>query len=158
MAGRNEFPKGVFLLGLVLLLSGAMLMLSSSKVGDAPRWVGLVAGLMFFNAGLLMYMMDGNLNTFRGRWWFGYIQGLALLSIPLILLLLFNWVAFGPGERQFSISISIPFVSAFFERGNELIGRAFFAIPALLMDFALLGAISKLGLDAVRGWIGGEGQ
>ena len=63
---------------------------------------------------------------------------LALLSIPLILAMLFNWVDFGPGEREFSISISIPFLAIGFDRANEFLGRIVFAISALFMDFILL--------------------
>lgn len=61
-----------------------------------------------------------------------------LLSIPLIFVFLFNWVAFGPGEREFGISISIPFLTFEFDRAIEIIGRIAFGIPALLMD-AFLG-------------------
>jgi hypothetical protein len=45
---------------------------------------------------------------------------------------------FWAGEREFGISISIPFLTVDFDRGNEIIGRILFAIPALLMD-AVIG-------------------
>jgi hypothetical protein len=65
---------------------------------------------------------------------------MALLSIPLAFLTLFNWIAFGPGEREFSMSLSIQFLSFGLDCGSEIIGRIAFGIPALLMD-AFLGYV-----------------
>ena len=83
-------------------------------------------------------LMDSLFNSFRERKWFSYFHALVLLSIFLIFPLLFNWVAFGPGDREFEMSISIPFLIFDFPRGDEIIGRIAFGIPALLMD-AFLG-------------------
>ena len=136
--------KGAIWFGMVFLLAGAAVMRQSIMVGMAdestPRWIGIAFGLMFFNAGLTVIMMDSIFNPFREMKCFSYLHALALLSIPLIFPLLFNWVAFGPGEREFEMSISIPFLSIDFDRGNEIIGRIGFAIPALLMD-AILGIL-----------------
>ena len=136
--------KGAIWFGMVFLLAGAAVMWQSIVVGMAdestPGWIGIAFGLMFFNAGLSIILMDSIFNPFREMKWFSYLHALVLLSIFLIFPLLFNWVAFGPGEREFGMSISIPFLTFEFDRGNEIIGRIGFAIPALLMD-AILGIL-----------------
>jgi hypothetical protein len=53
-------------------------------------------------------------------------------------------VAFGPGEREFSASISIPFLAINFDRANQIVGRIVFAIPAILMDIILLLVIYQM--------------
>ncbi|NQU29947.1 MAG: hypothetical protein HQ525_04710 [Anaerolineae bacterium] len=143
MSEKNSpFFKGAIWIGLPFLLAGAAVIRQSILVGMAdestPRWIGIAFGLMFFNAGITLSLMDAIFNQFRDKKWFSYLHALAILSIPLIFPLLFNWVAFGPGKREFGISISIPFLTFEFDRANEIIGRIAFGIPALLMD-AFLG-------------------
>jgi hypothetical protein len=51
---------------------------------------------------------------------------------------LFDWVAFGPGERQFIMSGSIGTASVAWKSGEE-VGRIFFGLFALLFDIAAVG-------------------
>ena len=136
--------KGAIWFGLVFLLAGGAVMMQALRVDaaemNAPRWVGFAFGLVFFNAGLTVSLMDSIFNAYRESKFFSYLHALALLSIFLIFPLLFNWVAFGPGEREFSMGISIPFLSFDSGGGNEIIGRIAFGIPALLMD-AVIGYV-----------------
>lgn len=144
----RNYPKGMVWFGLVFVLAGGAIMLMSFSVEMAdestPRWVGFMAGLLFFNAGVTTGMMDSGFNDFREASWFAWIQGMALYSILLIFALLFNWVAFGPGEREFSVSISIPFLSVGFDRASEILGRIIFGLPALIMDFIIVGAFYQM--------------
>lgn len=145
MTDKNSpYFKGAIWFGMVFLLAGAAVMRQSILVGMAdtttPQWIGIAFGLMFFNAGLTVILMDSVFNYFRETKWFSYLHALVLLSIPLIFPLLFNWVAFGPGEHVFEMSISIPFLTFEFNRANEIIRRILFGIPALLMD-AILGIL-----------------
>lgn len=140
---KDLFMKGAVWIGLVILLPSAAGMFSilnaDAETFDlAPRWIVFSAALMFINAGIAVGLMDSGFNEYREAKWLTYLQGMALLSIPLILAMLFNWVAFGPGEREFSVSISIPFLAIGFDRANEILGRIVFAIPALFMDLILL--------------------
>lgn len=145
MSDKNSpYFKGAIWLGLVFLLAGGAVMVQSLRVDmadtNAPRWVGFAFGLVFFNAGLTASLMDSIFNIYRESKFFSYLHALALLSIFLIFPLLFNWVAFGPGEREFNMSISIPFLSYDSGGGSEIIGRIAFGIPALLMD-AVIGYV-----------------
>ncbi|MBT3323349.1 MAG: hypothetical protein HN392_13775 [Anaerolineae bacterium] len=145
MSDKNSpYFKGAIWLGLVFLLAGGAVMIQSIRVGmtDAttPRWTGFAFGLIFFNAGITVGLMDASFNRYRESKIFVYFQATILLSIPLIFLVLLNWVAFGPDEREFNMNISIPFLSFDSARGSEIIGRIAFGIPALLMD-AFLGYV-----------------
>ncbi len=151
MTDKNTpYVKGMIWIGLFPLLAGGAMMVQSIRVGmtdETPSWLGVAFGLMFFNAGLTVMLMDMIFNVYRERKWFAYFQVMAMLSIFLIFPLLFNWVAFGPGEREFSMSISIPFLS-FDGLANKILGRAFFAIPALLMDAVIGYLIYAFVVDA----------
>ncbi|MCP4140061.1 MAG: hypothetical protein GY755_07190 [Chloroflexi bacterium] len=145
MSEKNSlYFKGAIWLGLVVLLAGAAVMVQSIRVemtdSTTPRWIGFAFGLIFFNAGITVGLMDSSFNRYRESKVFAYFQAAILLSIPLLFLVLLNWVAFFPGEREFSMSISIPFLSFDSDRASEIIGRIAFGIPALLMD-AFLGYV-----------------
>ena len=92
---------------------------------------------MFFNCEIVVGLMDSGFNEYRETWWLSSLHGMAGLSIPLIFIMIFKWVAFGPGEREFSGGISIPFLSISFDNANQILGRIFFAIPTLFMDLIL---------------------
>ena len=55
----------------------------------------------------------------------------------------FDWVAFGPGERHFTASVGAGGASATWASG-EYAGRAFFGLFALLFDIAAVGLWLKL--------------
>ena len=105
---------------------------------------------MFFNAGLTLVFLDSFFNAIREVVWFAYFQALVLLSIPLMFMILLNWVAFAPGEREFGGGLSIPFLSFSFERANPILGRIAFAIPALLMD-VFAGVVIAAAISNILG-------
>ncbi|GAB4434077.1 MAG: hypothetical protein Kow002_21250 [Anaerolineales bacterium] len=150
MAGeKSPFFKGAIWIGLLVMLPTAWMMISvlnaePESFALAPRWLVFSAALLFFNTGITVGLMDTGFNEYRQTRWLAYLQGAVLLSMPLIFVMLFNWVAFGPGRREFSMSVSIPFIAFNFERANEIIGRVAFAIPALIMDFFLLLVVYQL--------------
>ncbi len=88
----------------------------------APRWVVGAAGGTFLLAGLAIFGQD--LPYFSGL-----IRALLLTAFGAV----FTWVSFGPGEREFSSSVSIPFLT-FTRSASELSGRICFAPGALLLD------------------------
>jgi hypothetical protein len=137
--------------GAVTLALGSLIMLAAagvlpSKGGDAPAWVVACAASVFVLAGgllLLRSVMGGDMNdrelprgvplVLRAIY---YAAG---LSVVAALATVGTWVAFGPGERAFSVSI--PFLGS--GPGNEWIGRAAFgAGAALTWLFFLIAAVA----------------
>ncbi len=147
-------------MGLIPMLLGAVVIWQAVYAPledlNTPRWIPFIFGLMFFNAGIVVSALDSGFNAWREQVWFAYIMTLALLSIPLFFLILFNWVAFGPGEREFSISVSIPFVSADFERGNEILGRLFFGIPTFLVDLVVVYVVFGSIFEVIKNWVNAD--
>jgi hypothetical protein len=146
---KDPFLKGAVWLGLVLIVPSAIYMFvilnaEAESFDLAPRWIAFSAILIFFNCGILVGLMDSGFNEFRETWWLSYLHGMSGLSIPLIFLMLFNWVSFGPGTREFSGSISIPFLSFSFEGANQILGRIVFAIPTLFMDLVMFLVIYQM--------------
>jgi Protein of unknown function (DUF3592) len=103
---------------------------------SADRLIAVPAGLMFVFAGLLIGLLQDS------RW-----------RDPLVTLLIicfaltFNWVAFGPGEREFDGSmLGFGFIP------SEWIGRAVFGAFAILLDALVIarltGRISRAGSRA----------
>jgi hypothetical protein len=158
--GRNrierETIRGIFWFALVFMLGSGWLVweaLTGAREGwSVPLWIGAAFGLSFFSASLAVGMMDKMFNSLRDKVWFSSIQLAAIASIPLLLLVMFNWVAFGPGEREFSVSVSIPFIGAYFPNANQILGRAVFGIFAILGDLFVGGVVFSM----IRGWINGD--
>jgi hypothetical protein len=101
----------------------------------APRWVVGAAGGVFLLAGLSIFAQDHP----------------RLSSIAVALLLtsfgaVATWVSFGPGERQFSSTVSIPFLSVT-RSSPGILGRICFAPGAILLDGLALYTWFKLGQD-----------
>jgi len=101
----------------------------------APRWVVGAAGGVFLLAGLSIFAQDHP----------------RLSSVAVALLLtsfgaVASWVSFGPGERQFSSTVSIPFISVT-RSSSDILGRICFAPGAVLLDGLALYTWFKLGQD-----------
>lgn len=151
---KKNFFKGAVWIGLIFLLAGGAVMIRAITFGmedtTTPRWTGIIFGLMFFSAGITVGLLNSDFNDYRETWWLSYLHATALLSIPFIFLMLLNWVAFGPGAREFSMSISTPILFFAFDRANEIIGRIVFGIPALLMDAVLVFMLYQLVANIFR--------
>lgn len=149
---NNPYFRGAALLGLVILLPSAWLLYHAFTADveslNGPQWMGVAFALMFFNAGITIMLLDSAFNKFRDSFLFSYFQAGALLSIPLLFAAMLNWVAFGPGEREFSGGVGVPFLSIEFGRANSIIGRVVFAIPALLLDLFVGIAITAVIANA----------
>jgi hypothetical protein len=143
--------KELLLVGLFAIAMGVMAMLVVSGVlpakgAHAPLWVGACAGSVFILAGgalVLRWFAGGNASD--GEWPQGaplwlravyYLIGLACIGA---LAAIGTWVAFGPGERAFSVSM--PFLGK--GPANEWIGRGAFGAGALLTWlFFFIAAVS----------------
>lgn len=137
----NKPPQTSLWFGMVFMLAGAIIMLVAVDVihadessFNAPRWVVGVSGLVFFLGGIAASLQDFRFDTFREAWWFRAAVNLAPFGIILSFAAVANWIAFGPGERNFSGSISIPFITISGANSDEFLGRAVFGLSAICMN------------------------
>ena len=114
--------------GSIVALSLNYIPLDPAKL-HAPRWVLTIAGLMFIAGGCVPLG-----TAFNFRAWVNQLIGLTVASS---LAIIFNWVAFFPGERHFNGStylLGIRFGSA---SGGDISGRILFGIFALFINWML---------------------
>jgi hypothetical protein len=169
-AGSNAnqlTPGRAIAVGILFMLCGTFPVLAGlGLVHVAPSpgvqpWVVVAAGSVFILAGLAVIngyavaggpQADGNLSAdapFLARLT-QYVLGLAIVGL---LFAVFAWISFGPGERHFSSSISIPGLStsgASSERAGRIafgLGTGMFGLFFVL--FAVSGA-KRLWRDGHR--------
>jgi len=144
---------GVFILSGILPVLGGLGMIDLHPTEGTPGWMGVCAGLAFMLAGLAVingYAIgggvgpDGNLlpDTPFPVVLLQHVLGLAIMALMTTMA---GWIAFGPGERHFSMTIALPFVARSSQSG-EFSGRFAFGVATVL-----LGAMT-LGL----GWAGAQ--
>ncbi|HKJ27509.1 MAG TPA: hypothetical protein VJ965_07720 [Anaerolineales bacterium] len=143
-------------LGLLFAAVGALIMLVSLDVihspeenFHAPRWVVLVAGMSFFGAGVYASLSDPRFDVLKEEAWFRFLLGIALAVMPISLLVVLNWVAFGGGEREFSGSVSVPFFSISTENSGQIMGRCVFGSAAVISDLVLIFFLVKAAVKWV---------
>ena len=128
--------------GVVVLAAGiALATLGIFKAGNPAEplaFLAIPAGLVFVFGGLLV-LLPAKLQLPLGA--------LMVTSLAAV----FDWIAFGPGERHFTSSAGAAGGRLTWASG-ELAGRAFFGAFALLMDIAAIG----LWLRLVRRWRNGR--
>lgn len=161
--GVNQLsPRAAIVVGIVFMLCGLFPVLAGLGVfhtpptPGTPRWVVIAAGGMFILAGAAVingYAMAGGAQAngdlsdsapFATR----ILQYVLGVSIVGLMLAVFAWVAFGPGERHFSSSVSIPGLSIS-SRGSDRSGRIAFGIATALIG--LFFVLSVVG-GAKRLW------
>jgi hypothetical protein len=112
---------------------------------QAPPWVAVCAGVMFVMAGLaivLDYGIAGGVGA-DGDLLPGTPMAIRIGNLLLggtivgLMTAVFGWVAFGPGPRNFSSTVSLPFLS-FTRTSGELFGRVIFGIATALMALMFL--------------------
>ncbi len=146
MATDGSDPKlsrtGALLMSVAFLGSGAAITAlaagwipSDPRNFEAPRWVVGCAGIMFLAAGLVPLGTSFHLPA-----WFN--QGVALV-VGSALAMVFNWIAFFPGERHFSGAISFLGLQHG-AAGAAATGRLVFGIGALLADLSVLNALWRV--------------
>ncbi len=148
VSGLNN--KAAFAMGLVGLAVGALPFLTLMGVlpagqrspNDAPDWIGILIGLAFTFAGLMAIVRSfagtdasGNLLDSAPRAVRAINDGLGIVIVGSLATLL-SWVAFGPGERHFTVSAggSAGLAGA----GGDVAGRVMFGFGAIL-GWVMLG-------------------
>jgi hypothetical protein len=100
------------------------------------RWFTIAFGAVFLLGGtaVIIQLLAGGYDATTGElpaaapFWLRWIYRAMVVAIVVLMASMFSWVAFGPGERQFTSSL--PFT-------GETGGRIAFGIGALLMWLAL---------------------
>ena len=137
---ETPIPTGVkWLFGPLLLATGGLglavafglIQLEPSRT-HAPLWIAGAIGVSFAAMGLVL-LLDGIEVLKRIRGWLVFVFLVAFASV-------FNWVAFGPGERHFTTrtgvgsgAIGITTVA----EGGELGGRIAFGVFAVLLNLLI---------------------
>ena len=137
----STLPAGARIaIGLALAAVGAALaalgVAGARHAAAGMQVVALPAGLAFVFAGVFMLLPE-RLATLRLS-----LGALIVSSLALV----FDWIAFGPGERQFTGSLGVGGAAVGSPVG-ETAGRVFFGLFALLFDIAAIG----LWLRLIRG-------
>ena len=137
-------PKAAVAWGLFCALIGAIPILGSlgilelDNAPDVPDWVIGCAGLLFVMAGAGIvngYAIaggvgpDGDLRrgTPLAVRLIQYALGLGVIGLFAAI---FGWIAFAPGERRFSSTLSLPFLTRS-SSGGDMVGRVLFGIVAV---------------------------
>jgi len=117
--------------GLGLAAACGLIPLGSSRA-SVPMWIIGAIGLSFAAMGLVL-LLDGIEAFMRIRCWLAFVFLVSFASV-------FNWVAFGPGERHFTTRTSVGSgaigVTTVGE-GGELGGRIAFGVFAVLLDLLI---------------------
>jgi hypothetical protein len=134
--------------GLLVVLAAVGVIPADDKSFRAPRWVVSACGLFFVLAGVALAVTSApgapegaGRTTWRSLLLGGTIVGLMAA--------VFNWVAFGPGERRFGGGLALPFVSIG-GPASEWSGRAAFGLGAVLVDLFLVWFVAR-GLRELLG-------
>lgn len=144
-------PRAALILGVLCAAGGIPAILSGigaislKPTPGTPGWVAVCAGGIFVLGGAAVinsYAIgrgadaDGALphETPFGVRLAQYLIGLAIVGLMTGVS---GWVAFGPGERHFSMTIAIPFV-ALRSAGGDLSGRIAFGVGTLLLVMMLV--------------------
>ena len=117
--------------GLVIILTSLNIIKTPEESFNAPRFIVLAAGMVFFLAGLIISLgvifSRDELHLPVMLW----IQYFISLAIMISFCAPFLWAGFGPGEREFQTSTTIaPFTTS--GRGNYVFGRILFGGVGLL--------------------------
>ncbi len=125
--GKNRIEFRDALIGGAVAIAVGTFIIAISIWGDdsgfhAPRWVVGAAGSTFLLSGLAIIGQEHPLVS-------GFIRALLLTTFGAV----FTWVSFGPGDREFTSTVSIPFLSVS-RSASDISGRICFAPGALLLD------------------------
>ena len=135
---------GTMALGLFTILTSANVIPVPDSTFEAPRWLVGCVGLSFLLAGAAVALSRPGAapGTIAANPYFGGAAG-------LVLVLILNWIAFGPGPRHFSGGIALPFVS-WSSRPSEWAGRAAFGVGAFLADVIVAWVLVRSARNAFQ--------
>jgi hypothetical protein len=151
-SSRNSLtPRQAVGFGLLTIAMGFTPLLSRfaaarpHRPGDAPPWVTLLIGAVFVIGGVALIVGYGiardigpngelepnapaGVRVFQRLLGFGLVASMCGVA---------SWVAFGKGKRNFSTTVSLPFIS-WHPQSGDLPGRIVFGAAAVSMAAALV--------------------
>jgi len=135
---------GTMAMGLLIILMSADVIPVPDATFEAPRWLVGCVGLSFLLAGAAVALARPGAapGSIAANPYFGGAAGLVLVGI-------FNWIAFGAGPRHFSGGIAIPFVS-WSSSPSEWAGRAAFGFGAFIADVIVAWVLARNLFNAFR--------
>lgn len=136
LAQSPGFRLAAILFGVLVTLLGLIALLGTIGLVPGPKeqtWsaqvFGMAASAVFVCAGAGVTLFGLRRERPAAK-----AGGFALLAFVLA----FNWIAFGPGERQFKRQVTTSWSGKHSSTASELEGRTVFGIVALLMDGVLI--------------------
>ncbi len=163
MASSPELsPRGAIIAGLFCIAMGVFPILGALDIIHAPLtpgtpvWVGIAAGVLFILGGFVLMnsyafgprpISDAEGLAAAGPYR-AFAQVFLTAMICLVLAAITGWIAFGPGEREFSMSIDIPFYSSA-SKSRGLAGRVLFGFGAIMAAVMAI-AVAVSGLRQLR--------
>jgi len=150
-------PRGALFFGFICLacgippVLGALGLIPFSPTPDTPTWIAIAAGMVFLLAGAMLIVDaaaggttdDGSLPAAASPL-LHHLQTLIVLAIILVMGTIATWISIGPGERHFSTTISLPFIT-YQPKSSDLPGRIAFGIgAALIWIVMLIGIVSAI--------------
>jgi hypothetical protein len=151
VSGEKPPSRGsAIVIGTIVALTGVAIVSAaiwgSAEKFHAPRWVvGACGGAFLLFGGWTAAVYALGYDPQRpektlpspGVQLMAFVPGMLLFAAP------FHWIAFGPGPRQFSTTLSIPFLST--RTGSSgLSGRIAFGLGAVVIDAILVAAVIRL--------------
>jgi len=145
---KPTIPVGVLFAGIglyfVLVGVGVLPVPGGPRNLNAPLWVVVCAGLAFLLGGLAVIVGAAGGANEKGTLpknapaWMKAAQQLLVIAIFGVLAAMGTWVAFGPGDRQFSGNVPL------FGGIGEFVGRGVFGFGAVVMWLCTLLMINDL--------------
>lgn len=150
-------PRSALFFGFVCLacgippVLGALGLIPFSPTPDTPTWIAIAAGMIFVLAGAMLMVDaaaggttdDGSLPAAASPI-LHHLQTVIVLAIIVVMGTIATWIAVGPGERHFSTTISLPFLS-YRPKNTDLPGRIAFGVgAALIWIVMLIGTVSAI--------------
>jgi hypothetical protein len=156
LANRSNFLWGLFAAGMGLFIvagTSGLLGVDMHPRDGVPRWVGVCAGAVFIAGGLAIVVQslavarptaDGGLSP-NSPGWAQWLSLTLALCIVAGLAAVGLWVAFGPGERHFTMTGFL--VS---DHVNQIFGRVIFGFGAVCTCLAFLIFLLQGGRQLLR--------
>ena len=129
--------------GLMLEAVATGLLPSRPSADDAPRAVVALAGFVFLAGAGAPYAAYLGPNSLASR----LVGSIVFVSLTVIA----HWIAFGPGPRHFSGSVSVGGLAATGLATGETAGRAAFGFGALLLDAVIVIGVLRWWRSRRRG-------
>jgi hypothetical protein len=128
--GERLFLGAFAAAGLALLAIAFGWIQPPAESMEAPRWVLAAAGIMFLAGGFVPL----TIRLGAGAWQSRLVGAVVLIALASI----FNWIAFGPGPRHFTSSLSLAGSPVQRAGTGETSGRVIFGVIALLLDLLVI--------------------